>query len=171
MHVMIATDGTLDPAKTTRIATRLVGAEGKITVFTAVIVPRGLLDDMRAAAGEGAAEKAYDKISIENRTTQAGNRAPVHWLGDDAVMDRFVKNHIAQATADLAGALTEAGAKFEIVGVEGEDVAKQVLKHANENSVDVLLIGTHGMGRFDGLLGASSTKLARRAACSVVLVR
>ena len=171
MHVMIATDGTLDPAKTTAIATRLAGDDGKITLFTVVIVPRGLLNDMRDAAGDGAADRAYDKISVENRTKQAGDRPVGHWIGDDAVMGRFVKNRIAQATRDLADALTDAGANFEVLGCEGEDVAKQVLKCANENNVEVLLIGTHGMGRFDGLLGSSSTKIARRAACSVVLVR
>ncbi|MFA9566377.1 MAG: universal stress protein [Acidimicrobiales bacterium] len=32
-------------------------------------------------------------------------------------------------------------------------------------------MGTHGLGRFEGLLGSISTKLARRAGCSVLLVR
>ncbi|MGZ8784831.1 MAG: universal stress protein [Acidimicrobiia bacterium] len=40
-----------------------------------------------------------------------------------------------------------------------------------EIDADVLVIGTHGRGRFEGLLGSTGTKLARLAPCTVILVR
>jgi nucleotide-binding universal stress UspA family protein len=40
-----------------------------------------------------------------------------------------------------------------------------------DRSPDVLCVGTHGAGLFEGLLGSLSTKLARLAPCSALLIR
>ena len=58
-----------------------------------------------------------------------------------------------------------------MIGIEGENAARSILEAVEAHDVDVLCIGTHGLGRFEGLLGSTSPKLARRAACSVLLVR
>lgn len=166
MHVMIATDGSLDPAATITAATRLAGDDGRITVLTVVEVPRAMLDDMRHAAADGD-DPGRD---VEFRTERPAD--PItHWVGDDAVVDRYVDSQVRSRTAGLVAALDDAGVAHDVAGVEGEDAARTVLERVNEGEVDYLLIGTHGLGRFEGLLGSTSTKLARRAPCSVVLVR
>lgn len=169
MHVMIATDGTLDIEKTVSIASKLA-AGGTVTVYTAVEVPRGMLDEMRSAASDPADTKARE-IASQFPTTQADTPTASHWVGDDAVVARYVKAKVAARSSDLVAALKSEGIEPTVVGEEGENAARTVLAAAASHGADVLCIGTHGQGRFEGLLGSLSTKIARLAPCSVVLIR
>jgi nucleotide-binding universal stress UspA family protein len=167
MHVLIATDGSLEPTRTALTAARLAGDEGRITVLSVVEVPRALLEEMRRDA-TGAVNPALEP---EYQWEQAGDAPPTRWVGDDAFVERYVKNQVLLRTADLVTALDGFDADYEVVGIEGENAARSVLDWVNDNAADFLLIGTHGLGRFEGVLGSTSTKLARLAPCSVVLVR
>jgi len=170
MHVMIATDGSIDADKAAQIAGRLAHDHGSVTVYTVVVVPRGMLDDMRAASGDAAKERARE-LSVEYRTTPASDPPAPHWIGDDTILARYVKNKVKERTRDLVAALEAAEVEHEVVGEEGENAARSLLDAARARNIDVLCIGTHGLGRFEGLLGSISTKVARHAPCSVVLVR
>ena len=167
---MVATDGSLDAEKTAEFAAKLAAGEGRVTVFTVVEIPRDMLAEMGAASGNAADKKARE-ISAEHRKTQADDGPVSHWAGDDAIVAQYVKNKVKKRTADLAAALETAGVEHTVVGEEGENAARSVLEAAKTHGADVLLIGTHGLGRFEGLLGSLSTKVARLATCSVVLVR
>jgi len=169
MHVMVATDGSIDAKKAASLATALAG-DGQVTVFTVVEVPREMLNDMRAAVASNSEEKAQE-TSVEYRTTHASDPPVWSWGGDDAVVDQYVRRTIKDRTDALAAELDAAGANYTVIGEEGENAAKSVLAAAESHGADVLCIGTHGLGRFDGLLGSLSTKVARRAQCSVLLVR
>jgi len=167
---MIATDGSLDAAKTAQLASNLASDDGRITVLTVVEVPRGLLDDMRKAWGDAPSALAGG-FSVEFHKEQASDPSPTKWVGDDAIVDRYVNRTVTTRTSDLAEALTATGVQFSVVGVEGEKAARTVIDAAKNDDVDILCVGTHGLGRFEGLLGSTSTKIARMATCSVVLVR
>ncbi len=166
MQVHIATDGSLDPERTALTAARLAGPDGRVTVLSVIEVPRALLAEMRSAASSGGS--ATDP---EYQSEQSTNAPRTHWVGDDAFVDRYVANQVKQRTDELVAALDGAGVAYEVAGVEGENAAKSVLEYVGEHPADFLLIGTHGLGRFEGMLGSTSTKLARLAPCSVVLVR
>jgi nucleotide-binding universal stress UspA family protein len=170
MHVMVATDGSLDAKKTAAIAAKLAAGDGRVTVFTVVEVPRGMLDEMRAAYGSSADQKARE-ITLQYRSTQADDTVPTPWVGDDAIVARYVNDKVAERTAELVAELDAVGLEFDVIGEEGENAAQSVLKAAETHGADVLCIGTHGLGRFEGMLGSLSTKVARLAQCSVVLVR
>jgi nucleotide-binding universal stress UspA family protein len=170
MHVMVATDGKLDAKKAADIAARLAGDGGRVTVFTAVEVPRQMIDDIRAATADSDADLAREK-QVEYRRTQAEDAPVSNWLGDDTIVAKYVNRCVADRTAELVAELTSAGVEHRVVGEEGESAARSVLEAAKANDVDVVCIGTHGLGRFEGLLGSLSTKVARLAPCSVVLVR
>lgn len=170
MHVMVATDGTIDSDKTADIAARLAGDDGHITVYTVVVVPRGMLDEMRAASGDPAAEKARE-LSVEYRSEPAGDDPVSHWTGDDSIVARYVKSKVRDRAGALADVFDSMGVNYEVIGEEGENAARSVLAAATSRDADVLCIGTHGLGRFEGLLGSLSTKVSRHAPCSVVLVR
>jgi nucleotide-binding universal stress UspA family protein len=170
MHVMIATDGSLDASRTALIASKLASDGGRVTVLTVVEVPRRLLDDMRKSVGS-APGVLSDGFSVEYVRDQADNPAPTHWVGDDAIVHRYVNSTVDSRTSELKFALDALGVEYSVVGVEGENAARTVLAAAKNDDVDVLCVGTHGLGRFEGLLGSTSTKIARLATCSVVLVR
>ena len=123
MHVMVATDGSIDSKKTAAIATSLAG-DGQITVYTVIEVPREMLNDMREAS---AADTKIQEISVEHRTKQAGDPPVSHWVGDDAVVASYVKQKVKERTAGLAAELEAAGANYTVVGEEGESAARSVL--------------------------------------------
>jgi len=170
MHVLIATDGSLDADHTTALVAPLTADGGRATVLTVVEVPRGLIDAMRSASTDPA-DAAARQISVEQRSTQAGDPPVSHWAGDDAVLSNYVNNAVKQRTTALAAALEAAGVDHTVVGQENENAARSIIEAANADDVDAICIGTHGLGRFEGLLGSISTKVARRANCSVILVR
>lgn len=170
MHVMIATDGSLDAAKASQLAAKLTCDGGTVTVVTVVEVPRQMLTEMRHAAvtASGAAPRDIDP---EFRRQQAHDSPVVHWGGDDAAVARYVDGVVAGRTSELVAALEAAGVEHTVVGIEGESAARSVLDAAKQHQPDVLCIGTHGLGRFEGLMGSLSTKVSRLAPCSVLLVR
>ena len=170
MHVMVATDGSIDVTKTSAIAGRLAADGGRVTVFTVVEVPRQMLSDMRSALDETAEDTAR-KLDVEYRKDPAGDPSVTRWVGDDVIVDRYVGQKVKERTAELTAALEAAGVEFTVVGEEGESAARSVLQAVKTYEADIVCIGTHGLGRFEGLLGSLSTKVARLAACPVVLVR
>ncbi len=170
MHVIVATVGSLDTKKAADLAAKLAGGAGRVTVFTVVEVPRGMLDEMRAATDTSADDKARE-LSVEYRTSQARDVPVTQWVGDDAVVARYVSDKVEARTAELAAELEAAGVEHTVVGVEGENAARSVLEAVETHGADVLCVGTHGLGRFEGFLGSLSSKVARHASCSVVLIR
>jgi nucleotide-binding universal stress UspA family protein len=168
MHVLVATDGTLDTTLTAKMVASLAGEEGRVTVFTAVEVPRQILSDLRSASTRHADPATLD---VAFRREQAGDLATGHWIGDDAFVAQYVKRVVASRTTDLVAALQAEGVDVTAVGVEGESAARSVLEAVTEHDPDLLCVGTHGLGRFEGLLGSLSTKLARLAPCPVLLLR
>ncbi len=169
MHVMVATDGKVNVQKAADIAAKLASGNGKVTVFTVVEIPRQMLNDMRSAATKASQEAP--NLDPEYRRAQAPDQPASHWAGDDAVVASYVKRCVTERTGELIAALDAAGVKHQVVGEEGENAARSVLEAAKNLEVDVLCIGTHGLGRFEGLLGSLSTKVARLAPCSVLLIR
>lgn len=54
----------------------------------------------------------------------------------------------------------------------GDDPATEILDFAREHAIDLIVVGSRGMGRLPGLLlGSVSQKLASRAPCSVLIAR
>ena len=170
MKVVIATDGKIDPTRAATMGAALAGAGGSVSVLTVVEVPRGIIAAMRDAAEEGDGAVAR-QVNVGHSHLTAGDAVPTHWIGDDAAIERYVTARTTEATADLIDALGAREVEADLVVRESENAASTIIDVADEMGADVLIVGTHGLGRFEGLLGSISTKLARRAGCSVLLVR
>ena len=170
MKVVIATDGNVHADKAAGMAAALAGEEGSVTVLTVVEVPRGIIAAMREAAeaGDGAVAR---QVNVGHSHVPAGDPEPTHWIGDDAAIERYVVARTAEATTELIEALESQNVAPDLVTVESENTASTIIETVEEIGADVLIIGTHGLGRFEGLLGSISTKLARRAGCPVLLIR
>ena len=79
----------------------------------------------------------------------------------------------AAATQQLAG--------LQVAGAEGVNVIRRVvrgapfveiLRYAKENSVNLIVIGTHGRGAIAHmLLGSVAERVVRKASCPVLVVR
>ena len=167
---MVATDGSLDAARTASVAARLAGRDGRVTVLTVVEVPRQILNELRGAAAPDLTPAEID-VDVAYRHTQASDAPAGSWIGDDAFVANYVKRVVTTRTTELVAELEALGSQVEVLGIEGENASRSVLDAVNDRSPDVLCVGTLGNGLFEGLLGSLSTKLARLAPCSVLLIR
>jgi nucleotide-binding universal stress UspA family protein len=78
------------------------------------------------------------------------------------------------AKAELAKLAEEArqrGVRVSELVVQGKPSA-EIIRHAAENDVDIIVLGTHGKGMLDqALFGSTTERVVRRAPCPVLSVR
>ncbi|RSL32330.1 universal stress protein [Salibacterium salarium] len=67
--------------------------------------------------------------------------------------------------------IKNAGINYEVEYLRGEP-GPTIVKHANENQFDVVVLGSRGLNRFQELvLGSVSHKVAKRANCAVLIIK
>jgi len=169
VHVLVATDGKLDAELAARFAAPLAGPEGQVTALTVVEIPRRLLADLRSVFGEMPATHV-DSDAEYVGVGDAGHD-PVGWPGDDAIIKRYLGDKLSERCGPLAEALRDSGVATTTKVVEGEHPAKVIVEMAAEIEADVCVIGAHGQGLFEGLLGSVGTKVTRQAECPVLVMR
>jgi nucleotide-binding universal stress UspA family protein len=170
VHVLVATDGELDATATANFAARLAGPDGRVTVLTVVEVPRAFLHDMRVdwGAPEGTGRLVDDSYVV---TPAVPKEAPHGWPGDDALVDRYLSDKKDQYTAPVVDALQSAEIHTDARVVESENVSLTIINQCAELGADVVVIGSHGRGLVQGLLGSNGTKIVRRSPIPVLLIR
>lgn len=170
MHIMITTDGSLDPDKTAGFITHLAHPDDRVTVLTVVEIPRTLLSDLRSFYERHdivqGADTDDEYVSSARMTTMSPN-----WPGDDALIDAFCSEQKDDRTGQLVESLKANGIQAEAIALEGADPTRPILEAVEREGVDLLCVGSRGKGMFEGLLGSTSTRLARRAPCPVLLLR
>jgi len=170
VHVLVATDGEIKASTAAEFASRLAGDDGRVTVLTVVEVPRTFLNDIRDhwGPGEGASVVA-DYTFVE--TPVARQDGPTGWPGDAAMIDRYLRDKLRRNTGPLVDALAQRGIDVEARVIESENVTSAIMKEIVELDADVVVIGSHGEGLFQGLLGSTGTKIVRRSPRPVLLIR
>lgn len=170
MHVLIATDGQLDPEMGADLAARLAATDGRITVLSVVEVPRRLLADLRKGFFGDITEQAVT-VDHETVTIQETVDSTAGWPGDDAMIERYLTDQGGMRTDPLVAALREHGVEPDVLIREGESPTSAILDVITELDADLVCIGSHGQGLFEGLLGSVGTKLTRLAPVPVLLIR
>ena len=179
MQIFIATDGTLDTERTAEVVARLYEEGDEVTIVTAIQFPREFLrgvarttgvDDVATFAHEAGAgvlgiaggAKAAERL---NALMKGGNAAE-HPLGD-----YFVQT-AKDRTDGLRRRLKDAGVSSVTAWASTENqTARTILDIAKRCEADILLIGAKGVGRFEGPLGSTVTKVVRRADIPVIVVK
>jgi nucleotide-binding universal stress UspA family protein len=140
-----------------------------------VLVPTDFSDSARHAltygisfAREYGAELVLLHV-VENITVgYASDLFPVPMAEVFQEISGYAKAELAK----LAALARERGvaAVAEIV-VQGKPSA-EIIRHAAENAVDMIVLGTHGKGMLDqALFGSTTERVVRRAPCPVLTVR
>jgi nucleotide-binding universal stress UspA family protein len=168
MHVLVATDGQLDPATVARFTKPLTGDEGAVTVLTMIEVPRVLLQDLREHFSD--AQPPTLLMTDHETVTATPAKAPRSWPGDDAVIEQYLADKENERCGPVLAALEAVGVRAESKVVEGP-AARGILDVASSLDVDLIVVGSHGAGLFEGLLGATGTKVTRLAKRPVLLLR
>jgi nucleotide-binding universal stress UspA family protein len=170
MHVLVATDGTLDPEKAARFATSLAGDGGKVTVATVVEINRNLLRDLRELFGERHVDASHQDAEYVGVKHNAGSGVGADWPGDDEMLARYLNDQKEARTGPVVSAFEAAGLEPDVQVLEGE-AAPTIIRLAGDIEADVVCVGSHGRGLFDGFLGSTSTRVARRSPVSIVIIR
>ena len=172
MHVLVATDGTLDTDKAALFATSLAGSEGSTTVVTVVRIPRRLVEELRNKWGaQVATTQDADAEYVGAPQVDGLGTTPRGWPGDDAIIEQYLGNKRVENARPVAQAIRDLGGKAESIVREGDDVEDEILALRKELDADVIVVGSHGHGAFQGLLGSTGAKLVRRAKVPVLVVR
>ena len=177
MHILVATDGTIDPERVAEAVGRWHTEGDQITVFTAMNVPTDFLDHLgdpgikKAAsvaleAGQGftAGDRAAERLATSR---SAHSEAKV----DSPVM-RSLAAGAAKRTAPVVAALQERSIAAEAAWTTTNNrTARTIMTAIRRYDSGLVVIGSHGHGRFEGLLGSTGTKLVRHSPASVLMIR
>ena len=169
MHVLVATDGQLDPAAIAKFSAALTSDGGQVTVLTVIEVPRAMLSDLRDHFNDQQPPTLL-RTDIETVTAAPSTDPPRSWPGDDAIIQQYLHNKEQEICGPVIDALTGNGISAESKVIEG-DAAKGILDTAADLEVDLIIVGSHGAGLFEGLLGSTGTKVTRLAKRPVLLLR
>ncbi|GGB43982.1 universal stress protein [Roseibium aquae] len=87
-------------------------------------------------------------------------------------VDLKIDNHLAEKVAEKLRAAADADADERIICkvVTGKP-GVQIAAYAAENSVDLIIVGSHHPSAQDYFLGSTASRVVRRADCSVFVVR
>ncbi|NNC40869.1 MAG: universal stress protein [Acidimicrobiia bacterium] len=169
MHIVVATDGSLDPEMTASFVAP--HAEGSaVTVLTAVEIPRRLLADLRSVYGEHTSPTVDSDAEYVGISPQQPG-VDFDFPGDDRIIDLYLGNQLEERTGALVAALKDSGMAVDVEILEGENGAKLILDYLRAKKADLVVMGTKGRGLFEGMIGSTGTKVARHAPCSVLLLR
>ena len=147
-HILVADDGSDAALKAVEIAAELAAKTGASLTALAVIDPGnfGAADVHSVARSEGLERSAAVAARI------------------DAAAAYLAR---CQTIAQRHGVV-----RFRSEKRAGDDPAAGILEFASEHAIDLIVVGSRGMGRLPGLfLGSVSQKLASLAPCSVLIGR
>ena len=126
MHVLVATDGSVDTDKAAAFAGALAGADGSTTVGTVVRVPRRMVHDLREQYGD------QDPVHVDSDGEYVGSPKSGAMLekgfpGEDALINQYLGDAIMalfpssadsalRCAVEIARAMTELGTRREAEG-------------------------------------------------------
>lgn len=80
------------------------------------------------------------------------------------------ENHLSDAILKKLQSVAEGASDIEcevIIGKPGVEIAR----YAEDRGIDLIIIGSHAPGATDYVLGSTTARVARKAKCSVHIVR
>ena len=175
MHILVATDGTLDPGRAADAVARWHSEGDEVTVFTAMNVPTDFLEHLgdpgikEAAhialeAGQGIGDRAAEQLGPTKHAPSATPTA-------SPVVRALVTNS-SERTAPIVAALKERGVDADAQWATTDNkTAKEIITAIRRYDSGLVVIGSTGQGRFEGLLGSTGTKLVRHSPASVLVIR
>ena len=177
MHILVATDGALDPQRAADAVARWHSDGDEVTVFTVMNVPT----DFLLGLGDGGIKEAAAIAHEAGQGFTAGDRAaeqlaPLHSVkaapsSESPVMRALAVNAGAR-TAPVVEALGDQGISAKATWQTTENrTARTIIQAVRRYDSELVVIGSHGHGRFEGLLGSTSTKIVRLAPASVLVIR
>jgi len=174
MNILVATDGTLDVERAADAVERWYAEGDAVTVFTALNVPVDFLRNLGDSgvkeastialeAGQGVGDRAAEQLAHPRPIKDAPVDSPIMKALHATAVDR---------TEPLVAALENRGIKANATWTTTDNkTAKTILTFVDAWKAGLVVMGSHGSGRFEGLLGSTGTKIARRCPVSLLMIR
>ncbi len=178
MHILVASDGQLDADKAVGLIARLYEPDDTVTLLTALDHPREFLDSYSALTGvEEVAKIAHEAgpgvFGIASGAKTAERLAPAHPTSStEHPLNVYFTTTAHRRLGNLLERLQKHGIEATAAWSPTENqTSRTILDYAESQKVDLLVIGSHGTGRFEGALGSTVTKLMRRAPIPVLVIK
>lgn len=182
MHIFVATDGTLDLTKTVDTVLHLWHEGDDVTIFTAVRFPRKFMQNYAEIAGVREIAAVADAAGAGPIGISSGARAAERMSEHAAArpvdpkqvsgVQSYFQVVTERSCGPIAAALIERGVDAKTASAPTEDqTARTILAEAERLGADLLVVGHKGEGAFEGFLGSTVTKLVRRSAVSVLVIK
>lgn len=169
MHIVVATDGSLDPTDTVQLVAPLA-TDANVTILTAVEIPRRLLADLRAVYGERSGPIVDSDAEYVGLSPEPPG-VTIDFPGEDAIIEQYLANQLEERVGPMQAAFEQAGVTPAVEILDGESGSQLILDYLRAKKADLVVLGTKGRGLFEGMIGSTGTKVARHAPCSVLLIR
>lgn len=177
MNILVATDGTLNPERAAEAVGRYYEEGDRVFVFTAMNLPTDMLRNIGNTGVEAASQIALEA----GQTLGAGDRAAEQLMKlphpppppkrDSPILHALAETANSRMKP-VVDALDEAGVEVgSFWRTTNNRTARTVLSAMKECETDLLIIGSHGMGKYEGMLGSTGTKLVRQSPASVLILR
>ncbi|MCV0426320.1 MAG: universal stress protein [Roseibium sp.] len=85
-------------------------------------------------------------------------------------VDLKIDNHLTQKITDRLRSVAAGDSAIECKVVTGKP-GVQIAQYADDNDIDLILVGSHHPTATDYFLGSTASRVVRRAGCSVFVVR
>jgi nucleotide-binding universal stress UspA family protein len=170
MHVLIATDGSMDIDKAATFAIALAGEGGSTTVATVVRVPRRMVQELKGKYGDQPPITA-DADAEYVGTPSVPDTLERSWPGEDAIIERYLGDKRVEYCKPVVEAIRLRGGEASSIVRENDEVEEALIDLVDELDADVIVVGSHGHGAFQGLLGSTGAKLVRRSPVPVLVLR
>ena len=174
MHIMVATDGALDPSAAAEAVARWYREGDTVEVFTSVNVPTEFLSKLGDSGVEEASHIALEAAQGlgDRAAEQLAHKVGHQTLHGDSPVLKALALTAQERTKGIVTALREMGIPTDGTWSTSDNkTARTVLAAAMARDVELLVVGSHGRGRFEGVLGSTGTKLVRLAPTNLLIIR
>lgn len=176
MHILVATDGTLDPTTAADAVERWANDGDKVMVFTAMNVPVDFLKSLGDSGVREAATIAHEAGQGFNSGDRIAERlarpSPSPGMPEQSSVVKALQLNAHQRTGAIIDALASRSIDAQAMWVTTDSrPARAIVAAARRHDTDLLIIGSHGHGRFEGRLGSTGSKIVRLAPASVLVLR
>lgn len=169
--ILVATDGSDHARKAVELASDIAAKYGAQVAILHMLLRDAKLSDLRRMADMSRLSEAtreeleYDIVEPGSLPVTAMHYGPV------AASPAALKEVAEQILEDAKRMAEEKGAAEITLATREGDPAKEILAYAAEHQVDLIAMGSRGLGTLEGLLsGSVSSKVSHLAECAVITV-
>jgi nucleotide-binding universal stress UspA family protein len=178
MEILVATDGTLDADRAADAVARMWESGDTVTVLTVINIPTDFLrklGDSGVKEASAIALEAGQGFTSGDRAAErlSSPRSEQKMPAADTPVMRALASSADEKTKPVVAALAERGVKagFRWLTTDNKTARTILTAIKAKPEIGLVVIGSHGKGRFEGVLGSTGTKIVRRSPVSVLMIR